>query len=133
MSRRARQRRQARREVRDLPASVPGTRTQPIATARPPAQRNTMRVAQALREAQEAIPHIVRNPRRPLAEAQMSQSAPSPVQGAAQRSPRREGRLDASPPPVQNRLERLQSCKPRPSGRRKSGGGTGRPFVPWCS
>lgn len=114
--------------AQSLPASVPGTRTQPIATARPSSMRGKFRVAQALREAEQAIPHIVTRSRKPKPHITATL-----VQDEGNRSPRREGRLDASPPPITSPLDRVPKCKPRPTDTRSKGGsGTGRPYVEWC-
>lgn len=124
MSRRSRERRDERRAT---PAA-------PVAVARPPAQRGTFRVAQAQRTLAAELPGIVRNR---SAERRLDQGAsPSRItpttsgQVAAQRKPSRDA---ARQQPRQLDLKKLESCKPKPSGKAKGGAGTGRAFVPWCS
>lgn len=138
MSYRKRQRRQERRAEK-AQAAAPARQAvsaQPIATARPPAQRGTFRVSQALREAQQAMPNLLRDrtPKRRLSKVASATDQPAQRldQGAAKRSPSRVVERNA-PLQKSGQLRKLGTCKPRPTDTRpKSGGGSGRDYVHWC-
>ena len=93
------------------------------------ANRGTFRVAQALEEAGRALGPLLRRPGdRPRDARPLTVDPVQPVERApARRQP--PPRPDAQ---LSMRKPETATCKARPSGESRSGGGTGRPFVPWC-
>lgn len=112
---------------------------------------DTIRAAQARREAAIALPDTLYTPRRefrkiadiaPVRDAlNIVESIPSvdPVQ-AVRRVPdekpvtpaRDRNAVTLSGPDAVKRRKELGGCKKRPSNNKRSGNGAGRKFVPWC-
>lgn len=101
--------------------------------APPPAQRSTFRVAQAQRELAVALPSVVRNrqaERRAATPSRVQTVAPlSNLQDETNRANVRAPRRNAPAQPTLATPPKSGVCRPR--GGPKSGGGSGRSFVPF--
>lgn len=103
--------------------------------APPPAQRGTFRVSQALQQAAADLPGIVRNRQAERRAAAPRRSAPldplpaTVAQGEAKRSPRQAMQRNTPAQPSLRDAPKSGVCRPR--GGPKSGGGSGRSFVPF--
>lgn len=105
----------------------------------PLSARSTFRAAQARRVLADSLPDVVYRKDAPRPSVMRDEK---PCLGCAQEaakasvaSPRQMARRDdltPDHPPITLRKE-VETCKDKPSGKRKPGGGSGRPFVPWCS
>lgn len=105
----------------------------------PHTPRSTLGVARAKRVLADTIPDVVYRKEAPRPSVMREEK---PCVGCAQeavkasvtsqRDLQRRDDLTPDRPAVTLRKE-VETCKDKPSGKRKAGGGTGRPFVPWCS
>lgn len=126
-----RQKRQERRERRQA-AQQPLDR---IAPATPPANRGTFRVAKAQRQLAAQLPGLVRVKEKPKRQGEAKRSpiatveAPTRDQSAARRASTRPVRKPTPSLSMDKPDPRLK-CRPKDASP-ASGGGAGRPFVPW--
>ena len=108
---------------------------EPIASAKPPANRGTFRVAQAQRQLAAELPGVVRNrqaERLTTSQPKLAPVDPLPTLGQveAQRRPSRVATATRAPQPKLDKGDLHLKCRPK-SNKPASGGGSGRAFIPW--
>lgn len=109
---------------------------EPRAVAAPPAQRSTIRVAQANRALADALPSVVRNSTRDRTKLPARRSVTTaPLSAAGSRKPAaRKPAPEKAVSRAQLTLDQPRHCKSRPETAKPKGAGSGpsKAFVPWC-